>query len=290
MAKNIPTVRSIVVEHLLWDYELMPRLDLPIGRIEFQKVDVIALAREYTTRFYKKSAHELTSEINKYEIFKGDPQTYLANTFATHTASFNINMGVVDEFLSTQTECLSKKCEDCKNIECVDNHDRTRPRAMLEQFELEKTPDIRRKWCSLARQRNCINDENPNCNECGEFVRREYLKYILLHTLKHAIILAMPKYTGINKNEVRGIIYPNDAMKPELVFLDVHEDGSGSIYLMKRNWNNIWSLSEDLMNNALMGKGTLMLQHFCERYNKDLCPVLGSKFFAFLKEKGLNVV
>jgi ATP-dependent helicase YprA (DUF1998 family) len=289
-AKNIPTVRSIVVEYVLWDYELMSKLDLPIGRLEFKKVDVIALAREYTTRFYKKSAHETKSEINKYEIFKGNPQTYLANTFGTHAASLHINLSLIDDFLTTQNECFSKKCEDCKNIECVDNCERTRPRAILDSFELDKTPDIRRKWCILSRKRECINNDNPNCNDCGEFIRREYLKYVLLHTLKHAIILAMPKYTGINKNEVRGIIYPNDQIKPELVFLDVHEDGSGSIYLMKRNWNNIWSLSEELMNNASVGKGTLTLPHFCERYNKDLCPIIGAKFFAFLKEKCLTLI
>jgi hypothetical protein len=100
----------------------------------------------------------------------------------------------------------------------------------------------------------------------------------------------MPKYTGINKNEVRGIIYPNDEQKPELVFLDVHEDGSGSIYLMKRNWKNIWALSEEVMNNSASGKGTLMLTHFCERNNKDLCPILGSRFFAFLRDEGLNII
>jgi len=289
-AKNIPTVRSIVVEYLLWDQELMPQLNLSLGRIEFQIVNVIALAREYTTRYYKKDKRDIKSEINKYDIFKESPRTYLSNAFKTHAASFNINMGIIDEFLSTQDQCLLKKCEDCKNIECVDNCERTRPKAMLDPFELEKTPDIRRKWCALARQRECINNQNPNCNECGEFIRREYLKYVLLHTLKHAIILAMPKYTGINKNEVRGIIYANDQTKPELVFLDVHEDGSGSIYLMKRNWNNIWNLSEELMNNAKIGQGTLMLPHFCERYNKDLCPIIGANFFAFLKEKGIHIL
>lgn len=289
-ANNIPTVRSIVVEYLFGDTELMPKLELPIGRVEFRIVDVIALAREYTTRFYKKGKSDVKSEINKYEIFKESPRSYLSNTFKTHAADLSIDKAIIEEFLLTQNDCLSKKCEDCKKIECVDNFERTRPTAILDPFELDKTPDIRRKWCELARDRKCINNENPNCNECGDFTRREYLKYVLLHTLKHSIILAMPKYTGINKNEVRGIIYANDETKPELVFLDVHEDGSGSIYLMKRNWDNIWNLAEELMNNATVGRGTLLLPHFCERYNKDLCPMIGADFFKFLRNKGINTL
>jgi superfamily II DNA/RNA helicase len=288
--KNIPTVRSIVVEFILWDYELMSKLDLPIGRIEFNKVDVIDLAREYSMRFYKMSSKNSASEINKYEIFKDDPQTYLANTFGTHAASFNIDKSTIEKFIDTQQDCLKGKCNECKKIECVDNSERTRPTTELEKIELEKTPDVRRKWCSLSRRRECAYNDKEDCSDCREFLPRDFLKYILLHTLKHAIILAMPKYTGINKNEVRGIIYPNDELKPELVFLDVHEDGSGSIYLMKRNWSNIWTLTEEIMNNAASGKGTLMLTHFCERYNKDLCPILGSKFFAFLKEERLNLI
>jgi len=288
--KNVPTVRTLTVEFVLWKEELMPKLDLSVGRIDFNKIDVITLAREYTTRFYKKSASEIKSEINKYEIFKGKPKTYLANAFSTHAASFNINLGLIDDFLATQNHCLSRKnCDGCTLINNVDNHERTCPMVNLEPHELERTPDIRRKWCSLAKKRECINNDNPNCSNCPEFIRRDYLKYILLHTLKHSIILAMPKYTGINKNEVRGIIYPNDDSKPELIFLDVHEDGSGSIYLTKRNWKNIWNLSEELMNTVASGKGTLMLSHFCERYNKDLCPILGSKFYEFLKEKGLSI-
>ena len=47
------------------------------------------------------------------------------------------------------------------------------------------------------------------CNSCEYFHQKRHQRYLILHTLEHAIITAMPKYTSINKNQVRGTIYPN---------------------------------------------------------------------------------
>lgn len=278
-AKNVPTVRSVLLEYILQGDTIMERENLDIGYLEFKYVDVIALSREYVRKFYTKES----LEIRHHETFLGHLNSFLANTYNTHAAFLNLSASIIDEFLSTQSECLEKDCENCKFIKKIPDSKTTMPSLILKEWERNRIPDVRRKWCTLARERKC---ENDSCLECPEFIRRECLKYLLIHTLKHALILAMPKYTGINKNEVHGIVYPNDETKPELVFLDVHEDGSGSVYLMKRNWKQIWDLSEELMKNAREGRGSLLLPHFCERHNRDLCPILGAKFYEFLRERG----
>jgi len=279
-AKNVPTVRSVLLEYILRGEDIMARETLDIGYLEFKHIDVIALSREYVRKFYTKES----LEIRHHETFPGHPNSFLANTYHTHATYLNFNASLIEDFLSTQSGCFNKKdCGECEIIKKIPDSENTMPTLILKEWERDRTPDVRRKWCTLARDRTCDND---NCLNCPEFIRREYLKYLLIHTLKHSLILAMPKYTGINKNEVHGIVYPNDETKPELVFLDVHEDGSGSVYLMKRNWEHIWRLSEELMNNAREGRGSLLLPHFCERYNRDLCPILGARFYEFLKERG----
>ena len=281
-AKNIPTARSNVLEYINSRAEIMEPVATAIGSLEFFEIDIIDLAREYSRRFYQEDKAIVKSS----EIFKGKQYSFLGNAYCTHAMTCSLDSGILDEFLSTQTDCLKTTCESCtRYCNITDGSSRltekTRPTVHLDSFEELKTPDIRRKWCSLARNRECMFND---CSSCPVFSRNEHLKYILIHSLKHALILSMPKYTGVNKNEVRGIVYPNDQMKPELIFIDTHEDGSGSVFLMRKNWDNIWALSEQLMTNAATNRGTLMLPHYCERYNKDLCPVLGARFYRFLKE------
>lgn len=198
--------------------------------------------------------------------------------------SFDIHESLLNEFLLSLTHCNTINCEQCSKIQEITRWKDISPRLKLEEYEKVKTSDIRRKWCSKITERTCSRDY---CHECPDFIRIQHLKYLLLHSLKHAIILAMPKYVGVNKNEVRGIIYPNDRSTPQILFLDIHEDGCGSVFLMRRHWDQIWKLSRDLLINANENKGTLMLPLFCERYNMDLCPIIGVKFFEFLEDRGL---
>lgn len=276
-AKNVPTVRCSLLEYIMNHNDIMEKETLDIGQITFKNVDVISLSREYVRRFYAKDSLETKNS----EIFPGHKNSFLANTFSTQAAYLSINSGLIDDFINTQEFCLSEDCSNCDLIKKVQDNNVTKPELELEEWELNKKPDIRLKWCKTIRDQKC---ENEYCGGCSDFVRRDYLKYLLLHALKHALILSMPKYLGINKNEIRGIIYPNGKEKPELVFLDVHEDGSGSIYLMKRNWDKIWALSEELIKNAMNGRGTLLLPQFCERHNKDLCPVIGANFYEYIKK------
>lgn len=284
-AKNIPTVRSNVLEYINRRGEILEPITTDIGSLNFFDIDIIDLAREYSRRFYQGD----NAIVKSSEIFKGKQYSYLGNAYRTHAMTLNFNSEIIDAFLSKEVVCLKTKCESCKQYCSIADgssklSEKTRPTIYLDTFEETKTPDIRRKWCALARNRECRFNE---CNPCPEFTRKEHLKYVLIHSLKHAIILSMPKYTGVNKNEIRGIVYPNDQTKPELIFIDTHEDGSGSVFLMRKNWDNIWKLSEELMINAATNRGTLMLPHYCERYNKDLCPVLGTKFYQFLHNSKL---
>ena len=274
-AKNVPSVRNTVLDYIINDVELMKRKELDIGYIDFNYVNIISLSREYVRKFYTKEK----MKVEKSEIFSTQ-YSFLTNTYGTHAAYVNINSSLIDEFINTQKECIDNKCEDCKRLNVVPDSKITQPKPYLEEWELEKVPDMRRKWCGIIKDQGC---QERNCEDCPEFRRREHLKYLLIHALKHALILSMPKYLGVNKNEIRGIIYPNGKEKPELVFLDVHEDGSGSFYLMKRNWPKIWDLSEEVIKNVLEGKGSLLLPQFCERHNVDLCPIIASNFYKFLR-------
>jgi len=288
-AQNIPTIRTSLQEFIVGLHGqknnvtnlISPSKDFSVGSLTFLKVDVIALGREYSQSFYKGEK----PQIKTIPIFDTNkPNSFVGNHFSTHAMGFDIHESLLNEFLISLTECNSIKCEQCTKIQTINRWKDLCPRLKLEEYEKVKTSDIRRKWCNKIPERKCTRDY---CDGCPEFIRTQHLKYLLLHSLKHALILAMPKYVGVNKNEVRGIIYPNDKTTPQILFLDVHEDGCGSVFLMRRHWEQIWKLSRDLMKNANENKGTLMLPLFCERYNMDLCPIIGVKFFEFLESRGL---
>jgi len=288
-AQNIPTVRTSLVEFIIGvngtknniKNLIIPSKEIPFGSLSFLDVDVIALAREYSQSFYKGDK----PQVKTLPIFDTrDENSFIGNHFSTHAMSFDIHEQLINEFLQTESDCVSKKCEQCTQIQDINRWKDISPRLKLEEFEKVKSSDIRRKWCNKVTEKKCSRDY---CEGCPDFIRIQHLKYILLHSLKHALILSMPKYVGITKNEVRGIIFPNDKSTPQLLFLDVHEDGCGSVFLMRRHWEQIWNLSRDLMKNASENKGTLMLPLFCERYNMDLCPIIGVKFFEFLEKRGL---
>ncbi|BAI61674.1 hypothetical protein MCP_1602 [Methanocella paludicola SANAE] len=279
-AVDLPNTRTVLLEYLIYKDELMSPETAKFGSVDFKSVDVISLGREYVTRFISSNGYELKI----YDIFPKDigQYSYMGNVFSTHSIGIKFLPGLLDEFISTQHFCINGSCSNCENIVKLDSAEMTRPTLDLKDWERQKKPDIRRKWCETIKGIVC---DNADCTSCAKFDREAYLRYLLLHTIKHGIILSMPKYTGINKNEVRGIIYPNDESSPELAFLDSHESGSGSIYLAKRNWEQIWELSKELIQNARDNEGTLLLPNFCSRYNADLCPFLAAEFYKFLDKR-----
>lgn len=164
----------------------------------------------------------------------------------------------------------------------------TQPTPFLLKWEKDRKPDPRRKWCDVVQglvpNATCPGQEQP-CESCQYFDRKRYLRYLILHTLKHSIITAMPKYTGVNKNQLRGAIYPNDEKDYDLALVDLIEGGSGCLYLLRKNWDQIWKVVGELLDAARNERGQLLLPYTCARYNRDLCPQLTYAFYEYLNSQ-----
>jgi hypothetical protein len=123
------------------------------------------------------------------------------------------------------------------------------------------------------------------CEHCrlNAFDRHRYVRYLILHTLKHAIIHALPRFTGANKNQIRGYIYPNDKETYDLALVDRIVGGSGCLYLLRSNWDAIWEMTGELLDASRQEQGQLLLPYTCSRYNRDLCAPLAFAFYEFLE-------
>jgi len=296
--KNIPSFRSVVNEYIIHGKTIAPERSYTWGMRQLERVSVIALAREHFRRFYSHNKEKDDNpQIDLKRIFP-DSNSYLANTFDTHAVFFQFN-DKLDEFLENNTFALS--CG--KNLDCTcnfpkpkennetedrddsDEYDMAHPTAALLSWEKNRKPDPRRKWCQviqgLKSDATCPGQDVP-CNRCQFFNRKHYLRYLILHTLKHGIIIAMPKYTGANKNQLRGLIYQNDEQDYQLSLIDLIEGGSGCLFLLHKNWDQIWEVVGEVLNVARSERGQMFLPYTCFRYNRDLCPHLTFEFYQYL--------
>ena len=112
------------------------------------------------------------------------------------------------------------------------------------------------------------------------------MRYLVIHTIKHALINVMPRYTGVNKNQIRGYIYPIDKRDYDLALVDRIVGGSGCLYLLRTNWDAIWVMVGELLDAARQDQSQLLLPYTCSRYNRDLCAPLAFAFYEFLEESG----
>jgi ATP-dependent helicase YprA (DUF1998 family) len=290
--KNIPSFRSAVHEYIIEEKEFAPQLLTKLGTLDFKRVNIITLAREHFRRFYSHRTNEM--DIDLKPIFP-DKNNYLANTYGTHAAFFRFG-DVLSTFLEANTSAftchLGVQCschrEDTAQVldEMAEIEEaRTKPVPAKLPWEMGRKPDPRRKWCGVVRGK-VPGQECPGeaalCSSCPYFDRKRQQRYLILHTLEHAIITAMPKYTGINKNQVRGTVYPNDEQHYDLVLVDTIEGGSGSLYLLRKNWDRIWAVTGELLDAARREQGQLVLPYTCSRYNYDLCPHLTYAFYQYL--------
>lgn len=150
---------------------------------------------------------------------------------------------------------------------------------------IPKWPDPRGGWCEIARQNKCKRTDDYACLNCGEYKPLQYFKYILVNSLKHALLLAMPRYTGVDSSQMQGILNPNGQATPELVIVDAIEDGSGGLFLLQKNWDVIWDMTKEVVRLTADNQGNLLLPHGATRYNKDLCPFITRAFVEFLDGK-----
>lgn len=292
-AKNIPTIRAEIHDYLVPGESYADDRDLGVGTSRYPFVSLLSLGREYYQRFYSYS--ENTTEINHGEIFPDDNR-YLANRYDTHAVYLEFGK-TLDPFLNASEQvsaCEAGTCS-CAPYDPGDAFDdegeeRTNPQPRLLDWERNRKPDPRRKWCDVVQGKvdgaECPQPQGRRgCAECQFFDRRAYLRYLSIHTLKHAIILAMPRYTGINRFDVQGKIYPNDRREVDLALLDQTEGGSGSLYLFRKNWEQIWKAAGDLLEVAVEDDGRLVLAHGCSRYNCDLCPELALAYHRYADEQ-----
>ena len=103
-----------------------------------------------------------------------------------------------------------------------------------------------------------------------------------IHSLKHALINAAPKYTGVTRNEFIGIIQPNS---DTIIIADAAEGGSGACRLFYMYFDKIWELAYEILKKT----DNIFLEINCEQWNKDLDPKLVRKYFEYYKNetKGL---
>jgi len=141
-------------------------------------------------------------------------------------------------------------------------------------------------WCDIVRGtvpgEACLDDACAYCR-IHAFDRRLFARYLVVHTVKHALINAIPRFTGADKNQVRGYIYPNDQRAYDLVLVDRIVGGSGCLYLLRTNWDAIWEMVGELLDAARQDQSQLLLPYTCSRYNRDLCAPLAFAFYEFLK-------
>jgi len=293
--KNIPSFRSAVHEYIIQNIDFAPEHHTKLGILDFKRVSIITLAREHFCRFYSHQHND--GEITLKPIFS-DKNSYLANTYDTHAVFFRFS-DVLMRFLETDTSAfachLGSKCPCGREVsqsvqdepaEADDVH--TKPEPAKLSWEMNRKPDPRRKWCDVVQGKipgNACPGEEIMCNSCAYFNRKQHQRYLILHTLEHAIITAMPKYAGINKNQVRGTIYPNDEQHYDLVLVDTIDGGSGSLYLLRKNWDRIWEVTGELLDAACKEQGELALPFTCSRYNKDLCPHITYAFYEYLMQQ-----
>src|SRR6266496_977179 len=290
--KNIPSFRSVVHEYIIDGKDFAPELRTGQGTLDFRQVSIITLAREHFRRFYTHRTNEL--DIDLKPIFS-DRNSYLANTYGTHAAFFHFG-DALTRFLETDTsaftcylgaQCPCRIGESTQILDEMTEIDeaRTKPVPAKLSWELSRKPDPRRKWCEVVQGKvpgkNCPGEASI-CSSCAHFDRKRHQRYLILHTLEHAIITAMPKYTGINKNQVRGTLYPNDEQRYDLALVDTIEGGSGSLYLLRKNWDRIWEVAGELLDAARKEQGQLVLPYTCSRYNYDLCPHLAFAFYQYV--------
>jgi hypothetical protein len=296
-AKNIPSVRTEIHDYVLGRERFAHDQNLEfnsktIGEARYPRATILSLGREYYQRFYSYS--ENTTEVNHGEVFPDDNR-YLAHRYDTHSVhlDFSDSLDPFLEEVDRVDKCASGSC-DCSpydlNGTSSETDERTGPQPRLLDWERNRKPDPRRKWCDVIQGKvdgkECPDKKGfEGCAECPFFDRREYVRYLTLHTLKHALILAMPRYTGVNRFDVQGKIYPNDKREDDLVLIDQVEGGSGSLYLFRKNWEQIWDAAGDLLEVAVEDDGRLVLAHGCSRYNCDLCPHLALDYHRYAGEQ-----
>ncbi|NSW90469.1 MAG: DEAD/DEAH box helicase [Firmicutes bacterium] len=254
----------------------------PVGSIDFTDGYTIQLARDFLRR-YTSGLRETKTMIKYFRIF--EQNIFLGNYFDTHFAWIRFNT-IIDEFINNKQYKCSGKCSECTLFEDIDLGEIMKPKLQIESYNMDtrtgrpRKPDPREKYCSKALSNECINLE---CTGCNNFKTNEFLRYIIIHTIKHGLLWALPKYAGVNIAEVRGEVYPNDREDNiDLILVDNNEGGSGAILLIEKHWDKIWNFAVEVISRTCSNQANIILPHSCKRFNSDLCPFITRDFFNYI--------
>lgn len=262
--------------------------------VEFYKGYVIQLAQEYMRRFSQGSREDKTYTLKTEKIFE---KKYWGNYYESHLAWFKYG-DKLNKFLVEKKYTCDGACSRCKLFDALDLGAMMKPKRVVEDYNYDSTnqrpkkPDHRGKYCEKAMRNECTKrycQMEDGTDLCSEFLLNEYLRFLIVHTMKHGILWSLPKYAGVNVSEVKGEVYPNDRQDGhDLVLIDSNEGGSGAILLIKKHWEQIWKFANEVIADTCVNKANIILPHSCARYNADLCPFITREFLEYLKKETTN--
>lgn len=257
--------------------------DYRIGIIEFTNGYSIQLSNKFYRRYTSGNSERNT--VLKYDdIFEDN--LFLGNYFETHFAWIKFGDSI-EKFLDKGIGLYCDlKCDECNMINKLDLGKIMAPKLYIEPFNWDKAtdkprkPDPREKYCDKALRNEC---NKISCNTCADLKRDKFIRYLIIHTLKHGIIWALPKYAGVNVSEIRGEVYPNDRKDgTDILLYDSNEGGSGAILLIEKHWDKIWNFAVEIIKETYNNNANIILPYTCSRYNSDLCPYITNKYLEFI--------
>lgn len=288
---GVPRVRTVSFSYIgnKSDDLLCQDIENNICNISFKEGFVLQLATQFMRRYTSGSFGNQINRIMTENIFDTNMGfNSLGNYYESHLAWIKFG-SKLDEFISQKKFTCDGNCANCNMFtpDKLDLGESMKPKQELESYDFDSTtgmpkkPDFRGKFCKRALNCEC---SELDCSTCRELDRNAYLRYITVHTLKHAILWAMPKFAGVNITDLKGEIYPNDGQDEcDIVLVDNNEGGSGSIVLVQRHWDEIWKFAEEIIRLTKNNEANILLTHYCFRNNADLCPYIATDFFDFLK-------
>ena len=245
---------------------------LNLLEIEPYDIDYITLTDKYKI--------EIISSLKKTGIktvkLSDISDTIWGQLYRTQALYIKINFDFLENDIFTKCPLDQNNC-----VSCILKQTKEKTKSKVKDYEilLANISKKMKKECPSG-----CKDLDINMNEChcGETIyTKEDIIYqktrVLLHSLKHIIIHAAPKFTGASPFELSGIIFPNDTKEPVLVIMDPSEGGSGIILLLNKNIREVLKLSLEIskeINNENSKLSLFLSPIVCRNFNQDLCPIV----------------
>lgn len=293
---GVPRVRTIAYTFIgekiknSQTISLCDSVETPALHISFNQGYVIQLAKDFMRRYSSGTGDKEMYTLKTEKIFE---KKYWGNYYESHLGWLKFG-DLLDKFVNEKIYSCDGNCSSCEKFspDKLDLGIMMKPQRALEDYNFDTTtqrpkkPDYRSKYCDDAKRNLCDRqycEKTDGSDRCDKFNQDEFLRYLIIHTFKHGILSALPKYAGVNTSEIKGEVYPNDREKEiDLVLIDSNEGGSGAIPLIQKHWEDIWKFAKEIISLAANNEANILLPHTCSRYNADLCPYIADDFFNYL--------